>query len=396
MNPAPAAFPPGNFDACRRCQPVGAPRRFACATCLGRKCRTRTRRNPSNRILSACGLGLLVAGVAFALAGCHGRPSSGDALLDPANPNAYQERWPAAPEPARIGLRQSFACAADLGIRSPAWQRLAGWITGHSPDRETFVRPCGVAFDEQGGIGVTDTGTAKVWWFDRAKGEFQGWNRIGKHTLKAPVAIARAQGVFYVADSALGRVLAFTDARHVRFEIADPLVRPAGLVVDRDELFVVDSANHRIDVFGLDGQPRRRIGQRGTGPGEFNFPTHITVDPDGHLLVTDALNGRIQTLDREGHPLRVLSSPGDTSGHLSRPKGIAVDQLGHVYVADALFDNFQIFDGDGRFLLPVGRPGRGPGEFWLPSGLAASGHRILVADSYNQRVQIFEYVAASF
>jgi hypothetical protein len=44
-------------------------------------------------------------------------------------------------------------------------------------------------------------------------------------------------------------------------------------------------------------------------------------------------------------------------------------------------------------LLFLGEEGRGPGEFWLPSGLfiGADG-RIWVCDTYNRRIQVFEYV----
>ncbi|MCC7377474.1 MAG: hypothetical protein IT581_22630 [Verrucomicrobiales bacterium] len=338
-------------------------------------------------------VGLLLASLLL-LTACHGRGPAADPLTDASNPNSFQERWPAAPEPARIGLRTTFGSPSDLGMRSPALQRIAGWITGNQPDKERLIRPCGVAIDEQGVICITDTGSGKFWCLNPKAGEFHIWDKIGPHQLRSPVAIVRSQGVNYLADSALGKVLAFTDNKHLQFEVSDSLARPSGLAVDRQELFVVDSANHRVDVFDLGGRPLRRLGRRGVQPGEFNFPTHIAVDPAGRLLVTDALNGRVQVLERDGRPVRVISSLGDSSGHLSRPKGIAVDPKGHVYVADALFDNFQVFDGDGRFLLPVGRTGKRPGEFWLPTGVAVSGQRILVADSYNQRVQVFEYVAA--
>ncbi len=70
-----------------------------------------------------------------------------------------------------------------------------------------------------------------------------------------------------------------------------------------------------------------------------------------------------------------------------------MDTQGHLYVVDALFDNFQIFDPAGRFLLNVGSSGAGPGEFWLPAGIAINQkNQIFVADSYNRRVQVFQYV----
>jgi hypothetical protein len=58
-----------------------------------------------------------------------------------------------------------------------------------------------------------------------------------------------------------------------------------------------------------------------------------------------------------------------------------------------MFDNVQIFDQEGRVLLHFGERGAGPGQFWLPAGLCiVAGSRIYVADGYNQRVQVFEYL----
>ena len=72
---------------------------------------------------------------------------------------------------------------------------------------------------------------------------------------------------------------------------------------------------------------------------------------------------------------------------------MAVDSLGSVYVLDALFDNLQIFDRSGRLLLNFGETGGQPGQFWLVNGIAITReNEILVADSYNHRIQVFKYV----
>ena len=40
----------------------------------------------------------------------------------------------------------------------------------------------------------------------------------------------------------------------------------------------------------------------------------------------------------------------------------------------------------------VGREGRGVGEFWLPAGIFIDqSDRIWIADTYNRRIQVFEY-----
>ncbi|MEW6215345.1 MAG: 6-bladed beta-propeller, partial [Nitrospirota bacterium] len=73
--------------------------------------------------------------------------------------------------------------------------------------------------------------------------------------------------------------------------------------------------------------------------------------------------------------------------------GIGVDSEGHVYVVDSSFNNFQIFNEDGSLLLWVGNVGRNPGEFYLPTGMYIDREdRIYVSDTFNRRIQVFQYL----
>jgi DNA-binding beta-propeller fold protein YncE len=70
-----------------------------------------------------------------------------------------------------------------------------------------------------------------------------------------------------------------------------------------------------------------------------------------------------------------------------------VDSEGHIYVSDAAFNNVQIFDQEGRLLLFFGEFGYRRGQFWLPAGLSVdSKDRIYVADQYNKRINIYQYL----
>jgi hypothetical protein len=53
----------------------------------------------------------------------------------------------------------------------------------------------------------------------------------------------------------------------------------------------------------------------------------------------------------------------------------------------------QIFDVGKRLLLFFGGEGHGPGQFWLPAGICIDAHnRIWIADTYNRRVCVFDYL----
>ncbi|MHC5159409.1 MAG: 6-bladed beta-propeller, partial [Planctomycetota bacterium] len=60
---------------------------------------------------------------------------------------------------------------------------------------------------------------------------------------------------------------------------------------------------------------------------------------------------------------------------------------------DKQYENVQIFDAEGNILMAFGAEGTGPGDFWLPSGIFISDDdRIYVADSFNKRIQVFDYL----
>jgi hypothetical protein len=56
----------------------------------------------------------------------------------------------------------------------------------------------------------------------------------------------------------------------------------------------------------------------------------------------------------------------------------------------------QIFDTKGRLLLVFGRKGTGNGDFYVPATIFIDEKdRIFVSDSYNGRLQIFQYLRES-
>jgi hypothetical protein len=70
----------------------------------------------------------------------------------------------------------------------------------------------------------------------------------------------------------------------------------------QDNLYVLDSQNQRVVVFGPDGRFVRLVGGRGGGPGEFQFPMALAVTPRG-IVVADAGHRAYITFSPEGQPL---------------------------------------------------------------------------------------------
>lgn len=306
--------------------------------------------------------------------------------------------WPPAPDEPRIAFVGAFSRPADLGIGRGLFERLQDVLLGEQESR--LVRPMAVVASGRV-LYVADPGVRGVHRFDPAGGRYALIRGPQGLPLPSPVGLAvGAAGEVYVSDSKLAQVFVIAPeaGTAVPLELAGELGQPTGLAFDPGErrLFVVDTAAHRILVFGADRRLVASLGRRGAGPGEFNYPTLLWRSAAGRLYVTDSLNFRIQILEADGRFAGLFGHQGDRPGDAARPKGVATDRHGHVYVVDSLLHNLQIFDEAGRFLLPVGQQGQERGEFWLPTGVFVGGDdRIYVADSYNRRVQILRYVGGT-
>jgi ABC-type Fe3+ transport system permease subunit/sugar lactone lactonase YvrE len=165
--------------------------------------------------------------------------------------------------------------------------------------------------------------------------------------------------------------------------------KPVGLTVGPDgNLYVPDTHYHRVMVYSSGGKLLRQWGERGTGPGQFIYPTDIAFDRDGNVLVSEyGDNDRIQVFDREGKYLREFGRFGSNPGEFSRPQSMLVDG-DYVYVTDACNHRIDVFRTDGTFVRMMGRPGSAPGEYRFPYGLDRDQDGdLIVCEFGNNRVQ---------
>lgn len=304
--------------------------------------------------------------------------------------------WPPPPEASRIMYLRSIATPNDVGITKSFFRRVVEFITG--PEQERIAQPYGVQVDAQNRIFVVDSAAKFVHLFDYLGGSYTRIPGRASEDLRFPIDVALDdQGRLYVTDAEGGKVFGFDLSGKRLFEQSwkGTLKRPTGITYNPANrlLYVVDSLEHRVLAFDPSGLLRFQFGSRGEDDGQFNYPTNITSDREGRLYVTDSMNFRVQIFDRAGTFLSKFGRHGDALGDFSKPKGIALDSDGHIYVVEGLFDVILIYDQSGRFLLSFGGPGNGPGQFWLATGIFIDAQdRIYVADSYNHRIQVFQYL----
>lgn len=160
-----------------------------------------------------------------------------------------------------------------------------------------------------------------------------------------------------------------------------------------------DYGNNRVQIFDSSGTHIATIGGGacGTGATQLCWPRHIAVY-DNFLYVADADNHRVQifnisTPSAPGYvaTLGQTGSLGSANNQFRRPQGVAVD-ASYIYVADTENQRVQVFNRNTLAYVTTigGSYGTGNNQFKYPTDVAvdASGN-IYVADYGNKRVQQF-------
>ena len=258
------------------------------------------------------------------------------------------------------------------------------------------IKPFGIVATHPGHFLILDQGAGAV--FECFNGEAELLRAMKKSSREFPSLVAMCKirgGDLLFTDSRMNLVFRISGDKLSLLSGSVAFDHPTGIAYckEKDEIWVVETGAHRITILNRDGDLVRYIGERGSGPGAFNYPTFIWIDGDGKVYVVDSMNFRVQVFDQEGSILHSFGESGDATGYMARPKGVATDSRGNIYVADALFHVVQIFDREGNYLYNFGGQGQGTGKFWMPAGIYNDEHDyIYVADSYNSRIQVFQRV----
>jgi len=334
--------------------------------------------------------GLFVLSVA-AVVLCGGCASKWSMKTDPEQSEVQWPQPPASPKVRHIMTLRGFR---ETGVSFGAVLRSI--VFGGTPDQE-IARPVAVATGRDGRIAIADIGSKSVHLFLPKEQRYLRILKADSADLASPVGVAfDDESRLYISDSVLNRIVVFDAQGTYLFSMTPgrPSVpkRLTGLAYDREKkvLYAVDTLGNKVYALTADGGTSFSLGERGTGNGQFNYPTHIYSSSSGLLYVTDAMNFRIQVFEFPGSFVTAFGHHGDGSGDFAMPKGVASDKDGTIYVVDSLFDNIQLFNLRGEFLLTLGGRGSGNGEFWLPSGIFIDDdNKLYVCDTFNQRVQIF-------
>ncbi|XP_068620417.1 tripartite motif-containing protein 3-like [Battus philenor] len=173
------------------------------------------------------------------------------------------------------------------------------------------------------------------------------------------------------------------------------------------EIYVTDKWKHCIHVFSKEGEYLRSIGQKGSRDGMFRSPEGIAIDNSQQLIyVVDTGNDRVQILQPDGKCVDQIGvatrkQPSQTSSvwdtkeilctELNAPTAVAISN-DRVIVLDSGNRRVKVYNKqDKSKLLEFGSLGHRKGQFRQPEVLAVDPMGfILVGDSGNCRVQVFK------
>lgn len=222
--------------------------------------------------------------------------------------------------------------------------------------------------------------------------------------LKQPEAVVVSDGVIYAVDSETNRVAMFTLQGKYQGSFGtksgggffsgkgNSLSSPRGVAFHEGIIYVADTGNGRIQMFGnngvflatleIDSASENSAAKEKGLPYKLHEPTDIAIDAMGQIYVLDADDGLIKVYSPNGVYLKHL--PGRVK---ALSFSIARDGI---YVADRDSYSIDKYDFEDRQVYSFGSRGKGHAQFKSITGLATNQDRqVLIGDGEKGVADIF-------
>jgi hypothetical protein len=184
---------------------------------------------------------------------------------------------------------------------------------------------------------------------------------------------------------------------------------PSGIAVDAaGSVYVAMTGNNQVwkfkptadtfepdTSFGNGGFIGSKDGSAGSDADHFNAPFDVAISGNGQMIkVSDSGNQRIEQFALTGTLAASSSVEGGLQKQLLAPKGLALNDIGFfTFVVDS-GNNRIVLGSDIGFMGSSGTNGAELGQFNGAFHLSANNRGLYVADTGNNRVQVFSPVEA--
>lgn len=260
-------------------------------------------------------------------------------------------------------------------------------------------RPTGVGIDSQGNIHVADTGKRRIVEFDSEGNFIRVYGEAGREALKlwSPIDVAvTPDGRSFVVDRGQSKLVEY-DATGVAVRDISIEEPPSSIEIEGESMFVTTDSG--VLIASLEGELQSGYVARGKEPGQFDRPAGVAVGEDGTLYIADSLNYRVQAISTQGEPLWQYGVPipadqaiqfDSEDRKFGLPASIAIDENGLIYVVDGLNSEVVVMNTEGERIETIGDVGHEDGSFYYPDGIDYNDGVIVIADKFNDRVEVFQ------
>jgi hypothetical protein len=215
-------------------------------------------------------------------------------------------------------------------------------------------------------------------------------------SFERPLSVAvDSSGQLYVGNLTDGSVTVMDSNLENPFPLgngAGEFGMPGDITVSQNGLvYVTDSKDNKVKVYdSTTGAHQFSFGTAGSSAGQMKFPTGITYnDANQEVFVVDQANGRVQVFSFDGIYQRSFGIYGSGAGRLTRPQGIFLSD-NNAYVVDAFQSVVEEFDVNGNFASFIGGFGAGDGQFKIPADVAISSSKMFVTNTENSRIEVLD------
>ncbi|MCA1933186.1 MAG: hypothetical protein LDL13_06385 [Calditerrivibrio sp.] len=256
---------------------------------------------------------------------------------------------------------------------------------GIEPDVTIMHRPFAIAADDEY-VAISDLQFGMIFLIDKKNYSLTTISSLKGRSFKSVVNLDIKDKKLYIVDSD-SNIIGLYDILNKKEHIFNiQTEKPVAIKVDNLNklMFIVDIKRDIVVITDLEGNISGEI------KGDMNYPIDIDIIPSKkRLYILDAFNHRVKIYGYNGNFEKSFGSIGNKPGYFARPKGLCVDQYSRVYITDAEFDNIQIFNSEGELLYFIGGNGIEFAKFNMIGKVYCYKNEILASDIFNSRVQIF-------
>jgi len=316
-------------------------------------------------------------------------------------------------------------------------------------DKSQFMKLRGIAIDAAGVLYLADEGNKKISAI-KLEGEhpaamLPAVQPLDRFNLKGPVKKYTYKSDVFAVRPDLSVVANLPESKEVvLLEAAGKkklmsygdkqgqVKNPGGMTTDaKGRLYVSDTDNSRVQIFGADGAFVNMFGTSGSSEGSFKSPTGLAVSANGNIYVADPDNKRVQAFNADGiflfavgpqagaytlkNPVSVrtngnknlyildaglkkviVAGPNgkflrawDDSGGLQEPVAMAADGMGYFFILDRGEYRVKIFDEEGKYVSSFFSKGLGEREMMEPRYLEIADNKLYVSDYASGKILAF-------